>query len=390
MNFLWKKQALFAVITVMLGSMVSAQTQTPITIVTTAAPFLTISPDARTGGMGDMGIAVSPDASATFWNNAKTSFSDSRGQLGFTYTPWLADVASDVYLLSLSGYNKVNNNSAITYGVRYFNLGQINLADVNGMPLGNSNPREFSIEAGYAIKASNKFGVGVTARYINSNLGKGNISASDPSVIYKVGSAIAFDASAYYNGLDERGQGFTAGLTLSNLGTRISYTSDPNAKQYIPANIGIGGVYHFVLDDDNKLNIGLDLNHLMVPKVPSGLSTTGDTTIDNPINNPLMAAYYNNSVVSSWGSSFGNGAYSGSLGAEYSYIDEFFVRAGYHYETSSFGDRKYFTAGVGLKYSVLQFNFAYLAPTGSGINRNPLSNTLRFSLIWDMGTQRNY
>jgi hypothetical protein len=273
-------------------------------------------------------------------------------------------------------------------------LGQIQLADENDQILGTSNPKEFALEAGYAIKASDKFGVGVTARYINSNLGKGNLSAADPSTVYKVGSAIAFDASAYYNGLDQKGEGITAGLTLSNLGTRISYTNDPYAKQFIPANLGIGAVYHAVLDDDNKLNIGIDVNHLMVPKIPN----TGNVTIDPNTGQPSLshvdsvslANYYANSVVGSWGNSFGNGAYQASLGLEYSYINMFYVRAGFHAETQSSGDRNYFTAGVGIKYTVLQFNFAYLAPTGSGINRNPLSNTLRFSLVWDMGTPVNY
>ena len=382
MYFQWKKLAALSVITLILWSMASAQTTTPINIVTTSVPFLNISPDARSGAMGNVGIATSPDASATYWNNAKTAFSQSKGQLGFTYTPWLADIASDVYLLSLSGYNKVNDNSAITYGVRYFNLGSIQMTQDGYTDLGTSNPREFSVEAGYSIKASDKFSVGVTARYINSSLGKGNLnSSSDAGTVYKVGQAVAFDASAFYNGLNEKGQGFTAGLTLSNLGTKISYTTNAYAKMFIPANLGIGGVYHFVLDEDNKLNLGLDLNHLMVPKAPNP---------DSEDSAAAWASYYNTGVVSSWGKSFSNSAYSASFGVEYSYIDEFFGRVGYHYETNSFGDRNYFTAGVGIKYSMFEFNFAYLAPTGSGINRNPLSNTLRFSLNFDFGTPKNY
>ncbi|MDE1193441.1 MAG: type IX secretion system outer membrane channel protein PorV [Arachidicoccus sp.] len=372
MRFQWKKAIVLSIAVTGLSKISIAQ-EKPINIVQTSVPFLTISPDARSGGMANTGIANTPDAFSTFWNNAKIPFSTSNGQIGLTYTPWLSDITSDVYLLTLAGYYKPDESSAISGGVRYFNLGSIPLSLDGGdhaIDNGTANPKEFSLEAGYSRKLSDKFGVGATFRYIHSNLGSGVIDGTE----YKAGNAYAFDLSGYYNGLDETGQGLTAGITLSNLGTKISYSSDADSKMFLPANFGIGGAYHAVLDDDNKLTFGLDVDHLMVPKLD-----TAQGLVD----------YYSTGVASGWGKSFNNNAYAFSLGAEYGYDDMFFLRAGYHAETKSEGDMKYFTAGVGIKYNVLKFDFAYLAPSGSGVNRNPLSNTLRFSLTFDLGSQNN-
>lgn len=378
MRFNWKKSAILASALLGTGLMAEAQTNTPINIVTTATPFLRISPDARAGAMGEAGIALSPDANATFWNNAKVPFATSNGQIGVTYTPWLKDVASDVYLVTLGGFYKIDDQQAISGGVRYFNLGSIQFADETGQLQGSSNPKEFSVEFGYSRILSEQFGIGLTARYINSSLGNGT---EDNDM--KSGSAFAVDLSGYYNGLDEAGQGLTAGLTLSNLGTKISYTNDPDAKQFIPANLGLGGAYHAVLDEDNKLTFALDVNHMLVPKTPDLIGT-------EDVDQQQLADYYNTGVFESWGKSFSNSAYSGSLGAEYGYNDQFFLRAGYYLESAGAGDRHYFTAGAGIKYNVINFNFAYLAPSGSSVNRNPLSNTLRFSLVFDLGQTKNY
>lgn len=378
MRLNWKKTAILASAMLALGEIAQAQTQ-PINIVTTATPFLRISPDARSGAMGEAGIALQPDANATFWNNAKVPFATSNGQIGLTYTPWLKDVASDVYLVTLGGYYKIDDDQAISGGFRYFNLGDIQFTNEDGSAQGSSNPKEFSVEFGYSRKLSEQFGIGLTARYINSSLGNGT---EDQDI--KAGSAFAVDLSGYYSGLDVDGQGFTAGLTLSNLGTKISYTNDPDAKQFIPANIGLGGAYHAVLDPENKLTFALDVNHLMVPKTPEGIGT--DETLDAD----ELADYYNTGVFESWGKSFSNSAFSGSFGLEYGYNDQFFARVGYYAETEQSGDRHYFTAGAGIKYNVFNFNFAYLAPSGGSLNRNPLSNTLRFSLIFDLGQEKNY
>lgn len=368
----WKKTLLFSTAALTFGTMASAQeTQQSINLVQTSVPFLTISPDARSGAMGNAGIATTPDAFSTFWNSAKLPFSSSNGQIGFTYTPWLSDITNDVYLLSLGTYYKPDDNSALSLGFRYFNLGNIPLTLDGGVPNGTANPKELAFQVGYSRKLSEKFGIGITGKYIYSNLGNG---VADDGSNYKSGNAFAADISGYYNGLDETGAGFTGGLTLSNLGTKISYSTSGD-KLFLPANLGLGGAYHSVIDEDNKLTFALDVNHLLVPKYPITSTDSAD--------------YFSTSVVGGWGKSFSNSAWGGSLGVEYGYDNMFFLRAGYHAETTNQGDMKYFTAGVGVKYNVLDFNFAYLAPSGSGYNRNPLSNTMRFSLVFDLGSQNN-
>jgi len=188
---------------------------------------------------------------------------------------------------------------------------------------------------------------------------------------------VAGDFSIFNNGLDENGQGFTWGISLSNLGGKIGYTDDANAKDFIPANLGIGGAYTWAFDETSKFTLGLEINKLLVPSVPT---YTGVTSVDSA----NLAAYHNYSVFQSWFKSFNNDAYTGSLGAEYNYNNQFFARAGYFYEPKDQGDRTFFSAGVGLKYDSFGLDFSYLAPSGNGVTRNPLSNTLRFGISFDL------
>lgn len=368
-----------------LVSTVSLQAQDDrpkINVVTTAVPFLRISPDARAGGMGEVGIATPPDANSSFWNLAKTSFNTSSGAIGATYTPWLKRLGlNDVYLATLAGYYKLDDNQAIAGSLRYFSLGTIQLTNNDGMEIGRQNPREFGIDAGYTRKLSENIGLGVALRYINSSLATGNVNGTN----YKAGSSFAGDISFFYNGVTEESGGWSFGAVASNLGTKIGYTSDATQKDYIPANLGLGTAYTNVFDESNKITFGLDLNKLMVPtpKLDSAGVFSQQSLID----------YRKQSVVSSWFKSFGDAPdgfkeelkeVQASLGAEYSYMDQFMVRAGYFYEDKTKGNRQYFTLGAGLKYQVFGLNFSYIIPSGSGINQNPLSNTLRFSLIFDL------
>ncbi len=361
----------------------NAQTD-PINIVTTAVPFLRISPDARTGGMGDVGIATSPDANSGFSNLAKLPFATSNTQASVTYTPWLKDIASDVYLATLAGYHKIDDNQAIAVGVRYFNLGDIQFTTQDGVDNGNGRPREFSVDFGYTRKLSDKLSLGVALRYINSSLAKGDVGGN--GTVYKAGNAVAGDLSLYNNGLKTDGSGFTWGLTLSNLGSKIGYTNNAQTKDFIPANMGIGAAYTGVIDEDNKITIAADVNHLLVPAVPT-LTYDADTL--TPDSQKALDDYRNKGVFPSWFSSFDNKVYTVQLGAEYWYNNQFAARAGYYWETKEGGNRKYFTVGVGIKYNVFGFNFSYLVPSGSGVNRNPLSNTLRFSLLFDLDNETN-
>lgn len=347
-----------------------------INIVTTAVPFLRISPDARSGGMGDVGIAISPDANSGFWNLAKTPFATSSGQIGATYTPWLKDIAQDVFLATLAGYYKLDEEQAISGSVRYFNLGEIQFVDNSGNELNKGRPREFALDFGYSRKISDNLGVGVALRYINSSLANG---LSSNGITYKAGNSIAADLSIFHNGLNDEGMGLNYGLTISNLGSKIGYTNDAKSKDFIPANLGVGLAYTWVFQETSKFTLGADLNHLLVPSAPS--YNPDDTSgYEGQLNN-----YHNMSVFNSWFKSFNNKAYNLSAGAEYTYNDQFSVRAGYFYEGKSQGGRRYFTAGVGVKYNVAQLNFSYLAPSGNGVTRNPLSNTIRFGITFDLG-----
>ncbi len=355
--------------------LVDAQTQTaPINVVTTAVPFLRISPDARAGGMGEEGIATSPDANSGFYNLSKTPFSDYKTGIGLTYTPWLKDLGlNDVYLLAASGYHKLDENQALTASLRYFSLGNIQFSDYNGNNWGEGRPREYAIDLGYSRKLSQKFGIGMTIRYINSNLTLGAVGTPGLSS-YKAGTAVAADISLTYKNIAVNKGGWTFGFVLSNLGTKIGYTNDATQKEYIPANMGLGANYTKVFDETNKISFGLDLNKLLVPAPPSDTSAAA------------LAEYYSQSVVSSWFKSF-NGQFNtinASVGAEYTYNDQFAFRLGYFYENKDQGGRQYFTMGVGLKYNMIGLNFSYLIPSGSGITRNPLSNTIRFGLIFDL------
>jgi len=371
---------LTALVILLAGSVTATQAQTnPINVVTSAVPFLRISPDARAGGMGDVGIATAADASSGFWNLAKTPFAKDKMSITASYTPWLSDLKlNDVYLASLAGYYQLDETQAISASLRYFSLGNIQFTDFSGNQLQSFRPREFAFDAGYARKLSSKMGLGVALRYISSDLAGGSVNG----VTYKKGTAIAGDIHWYYKGTNAEGNGFDYGATLSNLGSKIAYTSDANQKDYIPANLGLGMAYNKKFDADNKITFALDINKLMVPTPPS--ATDSASLVD----------YRSKGVVSSWFSSFGDAGKDElkeatiAVGSEYWYKDQFAFRAGYFYENKIKGDRRYFTLGAGLKYNMMGLNFSYLLPTGSGVNRNPLSNTLRFSLVYNMESKK--
>lgn len=365
----------------------SVKAQDTINVVTTAVPFLRISPDARAGGMGDLGMATSADANSGFYNLAKTPFAKNNFSAGLTYTPWLKDLnLNDVYLMALGGYYKLDELQAISAGVRYFSLGNIQFTDISGIDFGEGRPREFGIDVGYSRKLSDKIGLGIALRYIYSNLAAGQVIGN---TTYKAGNAVAGDLSFFYNGAKDDVGGWNFGAAITNLGSKIGYTNDATQKDYIPTNLGLGTTYTKVFDENNKITFGLDAHKLLVPTPPK---FTGDYSTDSA----AIASYRNKGVVGSWFSSFGD-APSGfgeelreftlSLGAEYSYNDQFFARAGYFYEDKTKGNRKFFTVGLGIKYNVFGINFSYLVPSGQGVNRNPLSNTLRFGLIFDLDTE---
>ncbi len=367
-----------------------AQDVKPINVVTTAVPFLRISPDARAGGMGDIGVATSPDASAGFWNMGKVVFNESKGGIVATYTPWLKDLVNDVYLASLAGYYKFDENEALNLSLRYFSLGNIDFTDGQGNSWGSAKPREFSVDLGYSRKLSNKVGLGVALRYINSNLTGGGVTSG--STTYKVGSTVAGDIGLFYNAKNAAGDGWSFGATMTNLGGKISYTDNADMKDFIPANLGLGTAWTKNFNEQNKLTFGLDINKLLVP-TPPATDAQGNFPDPNAVIN-----YRKKSVVGSWFSSFGDAPdgfneeireFQVSVGGEYWYNNQFALRAGYFWEDKTKGNRRYFTTGVGIKYNIFGLNFSYLLPSGSGVSRNPLSNTLRFSVLFDLDGGNN-
>ena len=337
--------------------------------VTTAVPFLRITPDSRAGAMGDVGIATSPDANAQYWNVAKIPFSDKNYGISATYTPWLKDLVPDIFLAYIAGFAKFgeNNNQSISASMRYFSLGNINYTTIQGDPNGTGMPREYSFDLGYSRKLSENLSVGVSGRYIHSSIASGVSYLAGNN--YKPGNAVSADAGVYYTKRKEKDDShantLSLGAVISNLGSKISYNS--SRKDFLPQNLGIGAAYTSQFDAYNKITFALDVNKLLVP----ALNTT-DTQI---------------AIISGIFKSFSGGdqlqKLDFSLGAEYWYQDQFAVRAGYFYEDKNNGDRQYLTCGVGVKYNIFQINLSYLVPQGSGITRNPLSNTLRFSLMFE-------
>lgn len=374
-----------ALLTSMSYGVMAQSSAEPINVVTTAVPFLRISPDARAGGMGDAGVATIPGPSAIFWNQAKLPFAANNAGIVLTYTPWLKALdLNDVYLVSGAGYYQLDELQAISASVRYFSLGNIQFYDYNGNISGQGRPREFAVSAGYSRKLSDVLGVGISLKYINSSLATGT---SNGGATYKPGVAVAGDLSIFYDGSSAGAEsGFNWGVALTNLGSKIAYTNDATEKDYIPANLGLGGAYVAVFDEASKVTFALDINKLLVPTPPALGDSAG------------LVAYRDKGVVASWFSSFGDapGGFSEelkeftvSIGGEYNYNDQFMFRAGYFYEAPTKGDRQYFTVGAGLNYNMFGLNFSYLIPSGSGINRNPLSNTLRFSLVFDLDDENN-
>ena len=349
----------------------------PVGIVTTAVPMLRVSPDARAGGMGDAAIAVSPDASAVFWNRAKLPFATEKSALSLTYSPWLRSGGpDDVFLASLSGYYKLGEEQAVSVAMRYFNLGDIQFTDDYGQRLQNTQAREYAIDAGYSRMLGRQFGIGMAIRYIHSGLAAGY---SADGYAYKSGKSVSGDITLYYNGLNNNGNGFAAGLALSNLGSKISYSDNATNKDFLPANLGLGVSYTTAIQETGKLSFALDLNKLMVPTPPEDQSAAS------------MQQYRDKSVFSSWFSSFGDAPggfkeelkeWQVSAGAEFRYLDLLAVRGGYFYENRTKGGRQYVTLGFGLRRQWLGTNFSYLVPTGGGVNNNPIRQSLRASLLF--------
>ncbi len=356
--------------------------------IVTAVPFLRIIPDARSGAMGDVGIAISPDANAMHFNTSKLAFADKDLGISATYTPWLRALGlQDVYLAYLTGYKRIDDLQTVGVGLRYFSLGTIQFTDENGQPLGSDRPNEFELSLAYNRKLSEKFAAGLGLKYIYSRLANGQ-TVEDETIT--PGNSVAGDLSFTYRTPIQLGEGesmLTIGAAITNIGTKISYTKSAN-KDFIPTNLGIGAGLEYQIDEFNTINFALDLNRLLTPTPPSGdpLSPENDTDGDQ------IPDYKEKSIIAAALGSFGDAPggfgeemneFTYSVGAEYWYDKQFAVRVGHFNEHKTKGNRKFFTVGLGLKYNIFGLNFSYLVPTTN--QRNPLDNTLRFSLLFDFG-----
>ena len=370
------------------------QVNNRINTITTAVPFLLISPDSRAGGMGDAGVASSPDVNSLHWNASKLAFVDKKMAVGLSYTPWLRALVPDINLAYLSGYYKTAKDGTFATSLRYFSLGDITFTDVNGNSIGQFRPNELAIDVGYARKLSKIFSIGGAIRYISSNLGRGVFVDGTET---KPGRSVAADISTMFRKADMKIGGkeaiVTAGLNISNIGAKITYSnnSNKNSSNFIPINMKIGTGLELELDDYNRIAFLFDINKLLVPTLPIyELDSNGSPIQDaNGEYKILYGKDPNRGIAEGMFGSF-NDAPGGSkeemrelvysFGMEYWYNKLFAIRGGYFYESPFKGNRQYITLGAGVKYNVFGLDFAYLIPTQQ---RNPLENTLRFSLTFD-------
>ncbi|MGB0887211.1 MAG: type IX secretion system outer membrane channel protein PorV [Vicingaceae bacterium] len=359
--------------------------------ITTAVPFLSIAPDSRAGAMGDVGVATSPDANSMHWNVAKLAFIEKESGISISYSPWLRALVPGISLSYVSAYKKLGDRNALGASLRYFSLGDINFTNEDGTAIGDFNPAEFAFDVGYSQKLGRKFSAGISARYIHSNL-TGGISVQGQNT--KAGNAFAADFGLYYTSEETEVFGQDAilnlGMSVSNIGQKISYTDD-EIKDFIPINLRIGQSLTFLLDDHNTISVITDVNKLLVPTPPVYATDEGGLPITNSAGEQEIESGKNPDVpiVTGMFQSFGDapGGFSEELrefnisaGLEYWYNKQFAIRAGYFNEHATKGNRKYITAGLGLKLSVFSLDFSYLIAL---TQQNPLANTLRFSLKFD-------
>jgi hypothetical protein len=344
--------------------------------ITTAVPFLRINPDARAGGMGDVGIATPADANGLYANPSKMAFVPDDYGFAMSFSPWLKALVNDIYLASLNGYYKVKKEQVISASLRYFSLGNIQFTDQNGTNTSQFMPREFAVDVSYARKLGDYFSIAASLRYIYSNLATGQqVGGSE----VRPGQAGAGDIAWYFHkiyGEDKPVQHeFSCGMNISNIGSKMSYTSSVT-KDFIPTNLGIGLGYTAYLDKHNSVGVYSDINKLLVPN-----------QIDTATSNGVLKWRQESSIQGIFTSFSGAPAsviiktFDLAWGAEYFYDKRFGVRFGYFYEPYAAGGRQFLEAGLTIKYSVVGLHFSYLIPTT--ILRNPLDNTLRFSLLFN-------
>lgn len=364
--------------------------------VQTGVTSLSIAPDARGASMGDLGAATDPDANSQYWNPSKYAFAYSQGAVSLSYTPWLRKLVNDIFLANLAGYWKIgsNDNQAISASLRYFSLGEVNTTDVAGVT-NSINPYEMAVDVGYSRKLSEKFSMGVVFRYIYSDLGYNTSDVGDNNT---GASAFAADLSGYFTTYPIIGQNecqWSLGFNISNIGTKVSYDNGNNPA-FLPTNLRLGTSFMFPLADYHTLAFSLDLNKLLVPTRPRQQDyTDADGNEDQEAYQKALDDWKDMSPITGIFKSFSDAPGGGkeelreinwSLGAEYSYNQQFFLRAGYYHESEYKGNRQYFGFGAGFSLNVVRLDASYMLATAQ---TSPLDQTLRFTLTFDMDGLKN-
>ncbi|MDD4516177.1 type IX secretion system outer membrane channel protein PorV [Massilibacteroides sp.] len=367
---------------------VTAQDKKEFAPINTAVPSLSIAPDARGGGMGDNGVSTLPDENSQYWNPAKYAFMTSKAGVALSYTPWLRKLVNDVALANLAGYYKIGDNDlqAIGASLRYFSLGDVPTGEYQGnstTPQTYINPYEMALDVSYSRKLSEYYSMAVALRYIRSDM------SSKETEEQTAGNAFAADVAGYLEKYVIMGNAealWSLGFNVSNIGTKISYDGG-ETNQFIPTTLRLGTGLLYPLDEYNRIGFYLDLSKYLVPTLPK---SEGSTAEEQEHYEELKKKYNDMSGISGMVRSFSDapGGFSEelqevnvSIGAEYSYNEQFFIRGGYYYENPNKGNRQYFSIGTGFRMSVFQLDAAYLIST---VQSNPLDQTLRFSLSFDM------
>ncbi len=367
--------------------------------ITTAVPFLQIAPDSRASGIGDAGLGLLPDANQLHWNPSNIAFGEDKLQISLSYAPWLRDLVPDMNLAYLAIYGKLNDRQAIGGSLRFFSLGDITFTDENGAVIRNFKPNELALDFTFSQKLGKNWSGAISTRYISSNLTGGT---SVGGVESQVGRSFAVDLSMSYvnlkSSLGNKDMDIVAGWTISNIGSKMSYT-ETSERDFLPTNLRIGSGFNLHLDDYNELSWEINLNKLLVPTPPIYATDSTGNIIKDSEGNDVIAAGKDPNVGVAQGmiQSFYDapGGFSEemkeitiSTGFEYWYAHQFAVRAGYFYENPLKGNRQYITLGVGVRYNVFTLDFSYLIAT---TQRNPLANTLRFTLMFsfeDLGKNK--
>ena len=362
-------------------------------VITTGVPFLLVSADARAAGMADIGVATSADAFSQQWNPAKYAFATDKQGVSISYTPYLVDLASDIALGQLTYYNRINERSAFATSLRYFSFGEIELrqtGDPNEVPR-KVAPSELALDGSYSLKLSETFSMAVAGRYIRSSL-----KVADANNDASAANSFAIDVAGFYQSQEIAYSDFNGrwrgGFNIQNLGPKISYDNDEISSNFLPANLKLGAGFDFIFDDYNKIALNVEFNKLLVPTPQYGIDLNNDNVVDDKDSTIAKDNYRSIGWTSGIFKSFGDapGGFSEELkevtyaaGAEYLYQDSFAMRLGYFNESASKGARKYFSLGAGFKYTTVKIDVSYLFSASKV--KNPLENTLRFSLTLNFG-----